>query len=83
MADFPSLREQLDDLDRRFGKGRTYSAEERKLILDRVVTEPIVRGARFGSPALKARCLRHLEEAKALHAAVIREIPVGKEVGGG
>jgi hypothetical protein len=83
VAETLSLRQQIDELDRRLGKGRTYSAEERNLILDRIVPERVIRGARFGSPALRERCTKLVDALKSTCIQVDREIPIGREAGGG
>lgn len=74
-----SITEQINAAEKRFGKGETYSAEERHLILERVVPEFIFRGARFGTGPTKERCAKAIDSLKELHRRVIREVPVGAE----
>lgn len=74
-----SILDQIRAAEQRFGKGETYSSEERHLILERVVPEFVFRGARFGDGETKKRCEKAIEALKELHRRVVVEIPVGAE----
>lgn len=70
MAD--SFGDLLADIEKHFGRGETYSREDRALITDKVVPEWVLRGRKLlpqGSPEQK-RCDAAIVALRGLHAAV-------------
>lgn len=66
-----SLDDLFRGLDQHFGKGETYSRDERESIIEGVVPEWLLRGRRLlrGTPE-GARCEKAVDHLKGLHAAV-------------
>ena len=66
-------------LDAHFGKGETYSRQERELIEGKVVPEWLLRGAKLlGGTADGKRCQNAVDALKGLHAAVWKQVQFKK-----
>lgn len=64
------LRQQLDELDRRLGKGSTLSMSERALVLKHGVPAWLLVGQRLGKGEIADRCGRAIAALEALHRHV-------------
>lgn len=69
-----SLRAKIDEAERMFGKGATYTPSERELILDQVVPEWLLRGRKFLTGELQTRCEKGVKALTELHELVDREL---------
>jgi len=70
------LLKRVDELDKKCGRGPTYGPHERKLILDRVVPEWLLRGRRLLEGELRERCdqlIKMLERAHTAVAPLVRD----------
>lgn len=71
-----SITKRADELERKYGRGPTYSLHDHKLILDGVVPEWLLRGRKLLKGEQSERCdqlIKMLERAHAAVAPLIRD----------
>lgn len=64
------LLKRVDELDKKYGRGPTYGPHDRKLILDRIVPEWLLRGRLVLKGEMQARCEQLIQMLERAHTAV-------------
>ncbi len=75
-----SLTAKIDAAERKYGKGPTYTPEERRLIVEKVVPEWLLRGRKLLTGELGERCANGVKALVSLHDAVWTKVADKPEV---
>lgn len=75
-----TLTKRIDELDKKYGRGPSYGPHDRKLILDGVVPEWLLRGRKLLQGEMGGRCDQLIKMLERAHVAVA---PLVKDNAGG
>lgn len=70
MAELSPLMRRLAQLERKYGKGATYSREQRDLITGHVIPEWVMRGELLVRGPIGERCTKAIKYLRELHGEV-------------
>ena len=64
----------LNQVEKHFGKGETYSRFDRELIAEGIVPEWLMRGKQLLRGRDQQRCADEIDRLKGLHAAIWKQV---------